>query len=122
MKNKIKTEGWKILFLILLISAISLYYVTPKEVKFEDVFFENHLNNRTGEYVPYTLHFSLINSNFKEVNCISILNLQKGGQINKTRYETGKIPQRTKLKYNLPFNMPVGNTSISLINECNSSQ
>lgn len=115
---KKKQKNIIILSFIIIISLAITYYFVPKEVKFEDVAFKEILENATKENVPYELHFSIINPNFNLVNCIAILSLTKDGEINKTSYNLGEIPQRTKLKYKIQFNMPIGNTSIDLIKDC----
>ena len=107
------------LFLLIVFIVITiLYYFVPKEVKFEDVEFKGALENYTTEYIPYEVHFSIINPNFKSVNCIAMLGLTKSGENIGTSYDIGTIPKRTKLKYKIPFNMDQGNTDIELTGDC----
>jgi hypothetical protein len=115
---KKKQKNIIILLFIIIISLAITYYFVPKEVKFEDVTFKGILENYTLEFIPYEIYFSIINPNFRPVNCIAILSLTKDGEKNETSHDIGEIPQRTKLKYKIPFNMPIGNTGITLIKKC----
>ena len=117
MKKKKQKNKISVLFLIFILIII-VYYFSPKEVKFEDISFKEFLKNYSNESIPYELHFSIVNPTFKSVNCIAILSLSKDGEKNETGYNIGKISKRTKLKYKIPFNMPLGNTSIKLDKNC----
>ena len=117
MKKKIQ-QKILILFISLILIFTIIYEMGPKEIKFEDVSFKDILENRTEEYVPYEAHFSIINPTFKKVNCIISFSLLKTGQTEETKFDIGNIPQRTKLKYKIPFNMPIGNTTITFDKNC----
>ena len=118
MKKNKKQKTIFFLILIIVFISVAFFYLSPKEAKFEDILFKELLDNLTKREVPYELHFSIVNPNFRSINCIATLSLLQVEQINETEYNLGEIPQRTKLKYKLPFIMPIGNTSIYLDKSC----
>lgn len=118
-KTKMKQKKIILLAASLFILAILLYYHLPKEVIFEEVYFEDFKKEFTNESVPFILYFTVINPQFNAVYCKAVLSLSsEGKEINKTQYYLGKIGDRTKIKYKIPFNMPRGNTKINLDREC----
>ena len=121
MKKKIKNHKKKVAMLLIVISfiAISIYFISPKEVEFKDVSFKESLGDYTTESIPYELHFSIVNKKFKPVNSTLLFSSTQDGKTNETDYMIGIVPQRTKLKYKIPFNMSMGNTSVKVLHECN---
>ena len=120
MKKKVKNHHKKVakLLIIVLFAPTLFYFFSSKEVEFEDVSFKEFLKNHSLTTIPYEVHFSIINKKFEPVNCTLIFSSIQSGKLNETNYALGIIQKRTKLKYKIPFNMSIGNTSINLINNC----
>ena len=83
-----------------------------------DVSFKERLQEYSAEDIPYDIHFSIINPKSRPVNCTVILLLVGNNQTNEIKYFIGETPQRTKFKYKIQFNMPIGNTTINLSKNC----
>ena len=119
MKNKPKQILVYLIPFILLIVLLSLSYYSTREIQFEDVYFEDDLENINQESSPHYVYFTLANYKFKPADCIATLSLTQGNStLNEARYNLGTLNQRTKLKYKLGFNMPEGDTNIKVEKNC----
>ena len=118
-KKQIKTNKNKLIYsLLIFIILIVIFQFFSNRIRIEDVLFKEILQDYSTTHIPYELYFSIINPKSTPINCIAILSLIQEEQINKTSYNIGNIPQRTKLKYKIQFNMPIGNTTINLDKNC----
>jgi hypothetical protein len=105
--------------LILLIVLLSLSYYSTREIKFEDVYFEDVVENITNETSPHYVFFTLANYRFEPADCTATLSLTQGEEIlNETTYNLGRLNSRAKLKYKILFNMPQGDTNIKVTKDC----
>ena len=119
--KKPKNRNQKIISLVILVAlllGITTHFFFLKEARLEDIYFKEILMNHTETFIPHEIYFSIINPKFKNIECNITLFLENKGVVNETSHGVGKIPARTKLKYQLPFNIPLGNTSINLIKNC----
>jgi len=119
MKNKIKQFLVYSTPILLLIIFLIFFYYTSREVKFEEVLFEDDLENTNNESSPHNAFFTLSNHKFNPVDCKATLILKQEEVIlNETTYDLAIINARTKLKYQIFFNMPKGETYIQITKDC----
>ena len=124
MKNKKRKYKINLLFLIILIFIFFfiLPHFIPKEVFFEGVHFEGIKKNFTNESVPHNVYFTLVNPTFNFLDCNLTLILFSGDKKEQKKYDIGGIEGRKKRRYFFSFNMPRGNTEISLDKECKNNK